>query len=165
MKNASFISLNVICQFPISDETLIPSSNNTTTDETVINKIESGAIASKSEMTSVIGTMFNDFLKSNLLLKSSSYGSNKSRELEISDPNECTEEYSFSYSDFSQVDHRLKLHLFQNIFEDDGEMLMWLVKARVYDENTTEGTLQGFDCLFVMSTTKFYILKKIRQEW
>uniref|UniRef100_A0A336MPB6 CSON003607 protein n=1 Tax=Culicoides sonorensis TaxID=179676 RepID=A0A336MPB6_CULSO len=147
-----------------NDETLTPNNTtSTTTDETTINKTDNNSTPSKNEVTSVIGSMFNDFLKSNLLSKGSSYGS-KSKEAEISEEETCTEEYIFSYTDFSAVDHRLKLHLFQNIFEDVGEMLKWVVKGRVYDENTTDTNLQGFECLFVMSTTKFYILKKIRSE-
>lgn len=143
--------------FFLVDETLTPS-NNKSSDDSVINKTESSATPSKNEVTSVIGNMFNDFLKSNLLSK----GSN-SKSKDVFDANECTEQYVFSYTDFITIDHRLKLHLFQNIFEDDGEMLKWLVKARVFDENMSDNT--GFDCLFVMSTTKFYILKQIRKEW
>ncbi|XP_063697255.1 serine/threonine-protein kinase 11-interacting protein isoform X2 [Culicoides brevitarsis] len=138
------------------DETLTNNGTTTTDENSTINN-QNVSTPSKNEVTSVIGTMFNDFLKSNKLLKG-----NKSKETEVSA--ELTEPYVFSYTDFSQVDHRLKLYLFQNIFEDDGEMLMWLTKARVFDESTAEGNLQGFDCLFVISTTKFYILKQTRAE-
>lgn len=75
------------------------------------------------------------------------------------------EPYIFSYEDFSNVDHRLKLYLYQNIFEDNNENLKWLIKGlRFTDAANTdpEATLQS--AIFVMSTTKWYVLNEIGPE-
>lgn len=83
------------------------------------------------------------------------------------------EEYKFSYTDFDTVDHRLKLFLYQNIFEDDNEHLKWLVKGKMcydnnygIDERTTNSVYAStiFNGIFVMSTTKFYVLQIFASE-
>lgn len=74
------------------------------------------------------------------------------------EPKTC-EKFKFSYKEFDNVDHRLKLFLYQNIFEDDNEHLKWLVKGRIFNDCSTsnaDGTLQP--AIFVMSTTKWYVL-------
>lgn len=75
------------------------------------------------------------------------------------------DEFKFSYTDFDQVDHRLKLFLYQNIFEDDNEHLKWLVKGRIFSDSSSsdpEACLQP--AIFIMSTTKWYILNIIGRE-
>lgn len=71
-------------------------------------------------------------------------------------------EYKFSYTNFDIVDHRLKLFLYQNLFEDDNEHLKWLVKGRMLMDSTT---ISNFNGIFVMSTTKFYVLQVTGAEW
>lgn len=71
-------------------------------------------------------------------------------------------EYKFSYTNFDNVDHRLKLFLYQNLFEDDNEHLKWLVKGRMLMDSTT---IANFNGIFVMSTTKFYVLQVTGAEW
>lgn len=75
------------------------------------------------------------------------------------------DKFKFSYTDFENVDHRLKLFLYQNIFEDDNEHLKWLVKAKIFNDNTNQTSdaviISG---VFVMSTTKFYILQIVGEE-
>lgn len=75
------------------------------------------------------------------------------------------EKFKFSYDQFDSVDHRLKLYLYQNIFENDNEHLKWLVKGCLFNDaaNFNPGAeLQP--AIFVMSTTKWYVLNIIGNE-
>lgn len=75
------------------------------------------------------------------------------------------EKFKFSYTEFDSVDHRLKLHLYQNIFENDNEHLKWLVKGCLFSDAVNgdpEAELQP--AIFVMSTTKWYVLNIIGKE-
>lgn len=78
------------------------------------------------------------------------------------------DEFKFSYTEFDNVDHRLKLYLYQNIFEDNKEHLKWLVKGKMFnDSQSVERTTtlpQIFSGIFVMSTTKFYVLQIVADE-
>lgn len=76
------------------------------------------------------------------------------------------DKFKFYYTDFSNVDHRFKLFLYQNIFEDAGEQLKWLVKGKIFNENNGPGTdiPTIIDGVFVMSTTKFYVLQIVGNE-
>lgn len=109
--------------------------------------------SSKSEV-SVIGSMFNQLLQ---------FGSKSTTKAEPSVPDASFEPFRYSYDDFSSVDHRLKLYLYQNVFDDEAG-LKWLVRGRIYDESSTEPALNGFEGLFVISTTKFYVLKAVKEE-
>lgn len=134
----------------IPEDLTIPSSNS----EKAADSITLG----KSESTPGIGSMLTDFLRISLLKGS------KDKNSSPSEPNAYFEPYKYSYTDFNNADHRIHLFLFQHVFEDDGEKLKWLVKGRFYDENTTDTVIPGFSGIFVMSTTKFYILKAIKEE-
>lgn len=79
------------------------------------------------------------------------------------------DEFRFSYSNFDNVDHRLKLFLYQNIFDDDNEHLKWLVKGRIYNDTVSTASVDAIDgrlqpAIFVMSTTKWYILHIVGHE-
>lgn len=77
------------------------------------------------------------------------------------------DKFKFSYTDFSNVDHRLKLFLYTSIFEDDGEHLKWLVKGKIFNDNnshTSQSTDSIISGIFVMSTTKFYVLQIVGNE-
>lgn len=79
------------------------------------------------------------------------------------------DKFKFSYTDFSSVDHRLKLFLYQNIFEDDGEHLKWLVKGKIFNDNNSQASQSTESSaivsgIFVMSTTKFYVLQIVGNE-
>ena len=78
------------------------------------------------------------------------------------------ESYKFSYNEFDNVDHRLKLYLYSKIFEDVSEHLKWIVKGRMCldtavtsQTNNEKNTLNG---IFVMSTIKFYVLQMVGKE-
>lgn len=62
-------------------------------------------------------------------------------------------EFSFD-GDFSQVDHRIKYHLYHYIFEDEHEHFVWLLHCVILSTNMTEPVTA---CL-VLSTHKVYIL-------
>lgn len=73
------------------------------------------------------------------------------------------EEFRFSYTNFDNVDHRLKLFLYQDIFDDGNEQLKWLVKGLIFNDSmSADGQLQP--AIFVMSTTKWYILHIVDEE-
>lgn len=75
------------------------------------------------------------------------------------------EKFKFNYQEFDNVDHRLKLFLYQNIFEDANEHLKWLVKGRLFNDCLTSdpnAALQS--AIFVMSTTKWYVLHIFGKE-
>lgn len=66
----------------------------------------------------------------------------------------------YNYEDLSKVDHRLKLHIFQNVLEDNDEKFMWLLKCVVIDGELS----MPYVAIIVMSTKKIYILKIIGVE-
>lgn len=70
-----------------------------------------------------------------------------------------TQPFQFSYVDFNEVDHRLKLYLYQTVFEDDNEQLKWLVRGQVLLDRVASNKWQRGPAVFVMSTTKFYVLQ------
>uniref|UniRef100_W4VR35 Putative serine/threonine-protein kinase 11-interacting protein n=1 Tax=Corethrella appendiculata TaxID=1370023 RepID=W4VR35_9DIPT len=105
---------------------------------------------------SVISTMLGGLFQStNLLLSKSSSNIQQTEKFEP---------FQFSFQDYSVCDHRLKLYFYQNIFEDDGETLKWLVSSIIFDENQTNEQPNGFEGIFLMTTTKFYIMRKIGAE-
>lgn len=115
--------------------------------------------AAKSE-NSVISTVLGGLFQSTNMLMSKTPKPNKP------DPstNLPFEPIKYSYTDYSNVDHRLKLYLYQNLFEDTNESLKWLVSCVIFDENQLDKWPTGFDGLFIMSTTKFYVMKKTAAE-
>lgn len=76
------------------------------------------------------------------------------------------DKFRFSYTDFENVDHRFKLFLYQNIFEDVGEHMKWIVKGKIFNDNNISSTDTAaiIDGIFVMSTTKFYVLQIVGNE-
>ncbi|XP_077279584.1 serine/threonine-protein kinase 11-interacting protein isoform X2 [Temnothorax americanus] len=61
----------------------------------------------------------------------------------------------YSYTDFSSVDHRIKLHIILHVFEHENEELVLLLKAEILMPSMQE-TFSG--CL-VLSTSKVYVLR------
>lgn len=75
------------------------------------------------------------------------------------------EKFKFSYNEFDSVDHRLKLFLYQNIFENNNEHLKWLVKGCVFgDAANSDPDARLQPAIFVMSTTKWYVLNIVGKE-
>uniref|UniRef100_A0A182SGH1 Serine/threonine-protein kinase 11-interacting protein n=1 Tax=Anopheles maculatus TaxID=74869 RepID=A0A182SGH1_9DIPT len=112
--------------------------------------------ADSSMLTSVLGGLFQS---TNMLMAKNPKGKSDDSLLK-----KFYEPIRYSYNDFANVDHRLKLYLYQNLFEDVHESLKWLVSCVIFDDNRVEEWPSGFDGLFIMSTTKFYIMKKVAAE-
>lgn len=68
--------------------------------------------------------------------------------------------YKFNYSDFNDIDHRLKLYFYQTKFEERDEHFKWIVKGRIYNENNKK----LIDGLIVMSTYKLYLMEAFAAE-
>ncbi|XP_047483140.1 serine/threonine-protein kinase 11-interacting protein-like isoform X5 [Penaeus chinensis] len=66
----------------------------------------------------------------------------------------------YSYEDFADVDHRLKLHCDVILFHEPGEQLMGLVKAVLL----IQGGKREFQGILAVSNKKLYILEIIAQE-
>ncbi|XP_043287960.1 serine/threonine-protein kinase 11-interacting protein isoform X2 [Venturia canescens] len=79
-------------------------------------------------------------------------------------PEEATDfletDIEYSYDDFGSVDHRIKLHLVLNVFEQENEKFRMLLRAQMIMQDSTE-PFQG--CL-VLSNCKVYVLKIIGPE-
>lgn len=112
--------------------------------------------ADSSVLTSVLGGLFQS---TNMLMAKNPKGKSEDSLLK-----KLYEPIRYSYTDYANVDHRLKLYLYQNLFEDVHESLKWLVSCVIFDDNRVEEWPSGFDGLFIMSTTKFYIMKKVAAE-
>lgn len=69
------------------------------------------------------------------------------------------EPYKFNYTDFNDVDHRLKLYFYQTKF-DENEQFKWLARGRIYNDNTK--TLCAG--IVVMSTCKCYLMETFAPE-
>lgn len=138
-------------------------------DEIKIDKIPSKIIddaaeneSIKMKETSSFPKIFSGIIQTTNILMSSNTRTTPPKERQhLCDP------FKFSYTDFDNVDHRLKLFLYQNIFEDSNEHLKWLVKGRIYNDSssTSETDAKLKPAIFVMSTTKWYILKIIGPEY
>uniref|UniRef100_A0A4Y0BGH5 LKB1 serine/threonine kinase interacting protein 1 N-terminal domain-containing protein n=1 Tax=Anopheles funestus TaxID=62324 RepID=A0A4Y0BGH5_ANOFN len=112
--------------------------------------------ADSSVLTTVLGGLFQS---TNMLMAKNPKGKSDDNLLK-----KFYEPIRYSYNDFANVDHRLKLYLYQNLFGDVQESLKWLVSCVIFDDNRVEEWPSGFDGLFIMSTTKFYIMKKVAAE-
>lgn len=66
----------------------------------------------------------------------------------------------YSYEDFADVDHRLKLHCDVILFHEPGEQLLGLVKAVLL----IQGGKREFQGLLAVSNKKLYILEIVAQE-
>lgn len=135
-----------------------------TSDETISNeKLKKNDPQSKTILkteNSVISTMLGGLFQStNMLMSKTPKASKTDPSLKIN-----FEPMRYSYTDYANVDHRLKLYLYQNLFEDSNESLKWLVSCVLLDENKLDEWPTGFDGLFIMSTTKFYVMRKTAAE-
>ncbi|XP_011346025.1 serine/threonine-protein kinase 11-interacting protein isoform X2 [Ooceraea biroi] len=103
-------------------------------------------LASATNLTSMLGG----------LLQSIKIGSNKTLKGEEASNFVPSGSYvQYSYTDFSSVDHRIKLHIILNVFEHENEELVLLLRAEILMQSMQE-TFPG--CL-VLSTSKVYVLR------
>ncbi|XP_018393306.1 PREDICTED: serine/threonine-protein kinase 11-interacting protein isoform X1 [Cyphomyrmex costatus] len=101
------------------------------------------AFAPMTNLTSMLGGLLQSIKYGNKTLKSEEasnfFGSN----------------VQYSYTDFSSVDHRIKLHIILHVFEHENEELVFLLKANILLHSMQE-TFSG--CL-ILSTSKVYVLR------
>jgi len=115
----------------------------------------------KPENVSMITTMLGGLFQStNLLMAKTPKTPAMPNLLMASQP----EPYKYSFTDFTAVDHRLKLFFFQSVFEDDGELMNLLVRGRLVDETQAIASNTGFDGFLLVSTTKFYVFQMVDKE-
>ncbi|KAI4491331.1 hypothetical protein M0802_010264 [Mischocyttarus mexicanus] len=90
------------------------------------------------------------------LLQSIKMGSNKSLLIKTEeDISSLNSNVQYSYTDFSSVDHRVKLHIILNVFEHESEELALLLRADILMPSSKE----VFPGCLVLSTSKVYVLK------
>ncbi|KAF3423402.1 hypothetical protein E2986_01729 [Frieseomelitta varia] len=95
------------------------------------------------------------------LLQSIKIGNNKPLELKTEQASHLMgSNIQYSYTDFSSIDHRIKLHIILNIFEHENEELILLLRAEILMQNMKD-TFSG--CL-ILSTSKVYVLKIVGPE-
>ncbi|KAL0271049.1 UNVERIFIED_CONTAM: hypothetical protein PYX00_008281 [Menopon gallinae] len=66
----------------------------------------------------------------------------------------------YSYTDFTKIDHRIKLLLYSQIFEDNNEEYSFIIRCTVFLTNSST----SFESCVVFSNKKLYILKVIGPE-
>nr|XP_014090535.2 uncharacterized protein LOC106617692 isoform X2 [Bactrocera oleae] len=108
--------------------------------------------ATKKEESSKVSSMFGALVQTTNSLMSSSRKTN-------SQTDQKCEPYKFNYTDFNDVDHRLKLYFYQTKF-DENEQFKWLARGRIYNDNTK--TLCAG--IVVMSTCKCYLMETFGPE-
>ncbi|XP_051859201.1 serine/threonine-protein kinase 11-interacting protein isoform X2 [Drosophila albomicans] len=97
-------------------------------------------------LSSVFGALFQS---TNVLMSSSK------KLIESESTASGVQPYKFNYSDFNDIDHRLKLYFYQTKFKDAGEHFKWLGKGRIFNEQTQ--TVR--DGLLIISTSKCYLME------
>ncbi|XP_064553543.1 uncharacterized protein LOC135438914 isoform X2 [Drosophila montana] len=102
--------------------------------------------AEDAGLSSMFGALFQS---TNMLMSSSK----KLIETEASAT--AIQPYKFNYSDYNDIDHRLKLYFYQSKFKEVGEHFKWLAKGRIYNEQTQ--TMR--DGILVVSTCKCYLME------
>ncbi|XP_049531914.1 serine/threonine-protein kinase 11-interacting protein isoform X2 [Anopheles darlingi] len=127
-----------------------------TSTENMSTGVENAAKPDNTVLSSVLGVVLQS---TNMLMAKTPKGKGEESSVKI-----FYEPIRYNYNDYSNVDHRLKLYLYQSLFEDTNESLKWLVSCIVFDDNRADEWPSGFDGLFIMSTTKFYVMKKVAAE-
>uniref|UniRef100_A0A0A1X2V1 Serine/threonine-protein kinase 11-interacting protein n=2 Tax=Zeugodacus cucurbitae TaxID=28588 RepID=A0A0A1X2V1_ZEUCU len=113
---------------------------------------QSSTQAIKKEESSKVSSMFGALVQTTNNLMSSSRKSN-------SQVDQKCEPYKFNYTDFNDIDHRLKLYFYQTKF-DENEQFKWVARGRLYNDNTK--TLCAG--IVVMSTCKCYLMEAFASE-
>ncbi|XP_037957232.1 uncharacterized protein LOC119687114 isoform X2 [Teleopsis dalmanni] len=141
--------------------TNISKYNNNNNNEKV-NETNGTSKKEESGISSMFGALFQS---TNILMSSSKKlidieATSNIQSGAVETPPSPTRPFKFNYTDFNDVDHRLKLYFYQTKFEASGEHFKWLARGRIYNENTH--TL--FDGLVVMTTIKCYVMEAFAAE-
>ncbi|XP_017859865.1 PREDICTED: uncharacterized protein LOC108611635 isoform X1 [Drosophila arizonae] len=127
-----------------------PQHNNNNYNEVTAANGHSETTQLKTAEDAHLSIMFGALFQSTSMLMSSS---KKLTETEAAAS--PMQPYKFNYSDYHDIDHRLKLYFYQSKFMDTGEHFKWLAKGRIYNEQTQ--TMR--DGLLVISTSKCYLME------
>ncbi|XP_015584680.1 serine/threonine-protein kinase 11-interacting protein isoform X4 [Cephus cinctus] len=132
-------------QVETSEKSQSKSNNEAELSDTIVTEKDT-VITPVSNLTSMLGG----------LLQSMKIGTNKcSPPKEEEEPEFLRNGVQYSYTDFSSVDHRVKLHIILNVFEHEYEDIVLVLRAEILMKNMA-GSFPG--CL-VMSTSKIYVLR------
>nr|XP_033339293.1 serine/threonine-protein kinase 11-interacting protein [Megalopta genalis]XP_033339294.1 serine/threonine-protein kinase 11-interacting protein [Megalopta genalis]XP_033339295.1 serine/threonine-protein kinase 11-interacting protein [Megalopta genalis]XP_033339296.1 serine/threonine-protein kinase 11-interacting protein [Megalopta genalis] len=126
---------NKITRQANTDEKSLNTSNNKETK-----------FASVTNLTTLLGG----------LLQSIKIDSNKSLMTKAEESSHfLSNNIQYSYTDFSSIDHRIKLHIILNIFKHQNEELILLLRADILMQNAKD----PFPGCLVLSTSKVYVLQ------
>ncbi|XP_015116002.1 serine/threonine-protein kinase 11-interacting protein isoform X2 [Diachasma alloeum] len=91
------------------------------------------------------------------LLQSMKIGTNRGSPLKSDDGPDfsSTSDIQYSYTDFKSLDHRIKLHLILNVFEQENEELVLLLRSDILIRTQ----VRPFPGCLVLTTSKIYILR------
>lgn len=157
-KSAELMKQKVV--MTIGNVNLTESSSSGSVCESVVTAYDNGRKKEKTsseEKLTESGSGLDGIFKTSSILLSKTPKPRKESEMVQFNP------IQYNYDDLSIVDHRVKLHLFQNVLEENDEKLMWLVKClAIEDEPNSSGV--PFCALAVMSTKKVYVLKIVGSE-
>ncbi|XP_004533912.1 uncharacterized protein LOC101448579 isoform X1 [Ceratitis capitata] len=113
----------------------------------------------KKDDGGVVSSMFGALVQTtNNLMSSSRKSHTQTNQNQAVGDNNC-QPYKYNYTDFNDVDHRLKLYFFQTKF-DENEQFKWLARGRIFNEQTK--TLSAG--IVVMSTCKCYLMEAFAAE-
>ncbi|XP_063981535.1 serine/threonine-protein kinase 11-interacting protein isoform X2 [Diachasmimorpha longicaudata] len=116
-------------------------------DSTLVGSDSEHINTTVSNLTSMLGG----------LLQSMKIGTNRGSPLKLDDGPEfsSTSNIQYSYTDFKSLDHRIKLHLILNVFEQENEELILLLRSDILIRTQ----MRPFPGCMVLTTSKIYILR------
>lgn len=139
----------------IGNINLTESSSSGSVCDSVCTAYEQGKLSDSTKQLMVekeSSSKLEGLFKSTNMLMSKTPKSKREPETPVNHPYEPIQ---YNYEDLSIVDHRIKLHIFQNVLEDNDEKLNWIVRGLLIDD---EASTPSFG-IVIMSTKKFYVMK------
>ncbi|KAL9877467.1 uncharacterized protein ACN2A1_013824 isoform 4-T5 [Glossina fuscipes fuscipes] len=129
-------------------------------DNLTLTKEADGFAIEKDESIGLSSKCGAFFQSTNILMSSSKKLNDAENAAAKGSSNGSCQPYKFNYTDFNDIDHRLKLYFYQTKFEEKDEHFKWTVKGRIYSQQSSN-TCNG---LVVMSTCKFYLMEAYASE-
>lgn len=139
----------------IGNINLTESSSSGSVCDSVCTAYEQGKLSDSTKQLMVekeSSSKLEGLFKSTNMLMSKTPKSKREPETPVNHPYEPIQ---YNYEDLSIVDHRIKLHIFQNVLEDNDEKLNWIVRGLLIED---EASAPNFG-IVIMSTKKFYVMK------
>ncbi|KAM7353334.1 uncharacterized protein ACRADG_005432 isoform 2-T3 [Cochliomyia hominivorax] len=132
------------------------NSENSKRDE---NTAISSIFGALMQSTNILMTSSKKLIDSETLSNIKSGTALPSKSIASNENTSVCQPYKFNYTDFNDIDHRLKLYFYQTKFEKD-EHFKWIVKGRILNE-TNKKLMDG---LVIMSTCKLYVMEAYASE-